>query len=188
MSIPPAGSDGFAGGGTFCYLSTDGVLHALALADGRQVWQFRSPASDPVPYAAHPLAVGDGIVYLITSQHLYAFQAASGVMRWQDDIGLQGEFSIYPTATADGRLFLAGGIGHSGSASFLDAINTADGTERWVNTDDYGWSSAPIVVGETLWGFGVPEGALVRAASGTVFAAYTLPAPPLIGAPVLAGP
>ena len=70
--------------GGVAYLgSSDGVLHAVALADGRQAWELSTGA----PTYAEP-TVRDGVVYATNDAgFLVAVEAASGRESWRCDIG-----------------------------------------------------------------------------------------------------
>jgi outer membrane protein assembly factor BamB len=162
----------------YYYLPYDGVLHTLSLADGHQIWQFRPPDGNPPYTPPGSLVVADGVAYLATSAHLYALNAGSGAMQWQDGLELPG---YYAPVAAGGRLFIA-------TAHTVFAVNAADGNELWENHDNYGWSSAPIVAGDTLYAFGQQEIALLRAQSGVVFAAYPFPVGIVTDVPILVGP
>jgi outer membrane protein assembly factor BamB len=183
--IAPPASDGVVAASDYDYISQDGVVHALALTDGHQVWSFRTTGGAGATATGSPctlVAAGDAL-YVETPGDLDALRAASGQHLWQDPLELP---PTYAPVAAGERVFLAG-HGQFGGSSFIFAVRAADGNELWENHDNYGWIAPPIAVGDTLWGVGSPELAALHADTGVAFAATTPPSAPLLGGPVIAG-
>ncbi len=127
LRFPPA-----VAGGRAIVGSGDGWVYAFEAATGRRLWRFRAAPQDRrIPVfgallsrwpAAAPVVVADGVVYAVAGMnaldgtHVYALDAASGRIRWQNNasghldaearsgVAAQGETLIH-----DGKLYLAGG-------------------------------------------------------------------------------
>jgi outer membrane protein assembly factor BamB len=112
--------------------SGDGWVYALDANTGRQAWRFRAaPVERRIPVygtlqstwpAASGVVVDQGVAYVAAGlanydgTHVYALDAASGKLRWQNNtsghldpgsrtgVGVQGHMLIH-----DGKLILAGG-------------------------------------------------------------------------------
>jgi len=141
IRVPPAIADGRALVG-----SADGFVHAFEAASGRPLWRFRAApirrmipvygslsstwpvgsgvlAADGVAYAAAGIANYDGT-------HVYALDAATGAIRWQNNtsgnteggqgagVSVQGDLLLH-----ENKLYLAGG-----NWIALAAYDAADGT------------------------------------------------------------
>ena len=127
VRYPPAVADGRALVG-----SGDGYAYAFEAATGRPLWRFRAaPAERKIRVydallSTWPVASGvlvhDGVAYLAAGinnydgTHVYALDAATGTIRWQNNnsassgpsfgagVGVQGDLLL-----DDGKLYLAGG-------------------------------------------------------------------------------
>lgn len=97
--------------------SDDGILHALALADGSERWRFAAGTSTTGP------TVADGVVY-VTDGHgnVDALQLDTGSSRWSKAAGLS---SATTAAAGDGRIYIATGDG------LVVALDARTGDERW---------------------------------------------------------
>jgi outer membrane protein assembly factor BamB len=111
--------------------SGDGWVYALEAATGRRLWRFRAaPAERRIPVyglllstwpVASGVLVADGVAYCAAGindfdgTHVYALDAASGRLRWQNNTA--GHLDASPRGVAcqgellldDNRLYLAGG-------------------------------------------------------------------------------
>ena len=99
------------------FSSDDGVLHAVALADGAERWTFEGP-----PPMHGPLVI-DGRVYAIDGQgFLHGFDLADGRLVWTSDTSVPGPSDL---GILDGRLYVGTNDG------FLASFDAANGRERW---------------------------------------------------------
>jgi outer membrane protein assembly factor BamB len=144
----PAISDGLVFVGT-----VEGRLHALALKDGAPRWKFDTEGTklDSAKYGfdrrsiqSSP-AVANGVVYFgARDGWVYAVGANDGKERWRYDHHVS--WVITSPAIADGVVYDA-----SSDGAFVQALNAADGTERWrTKTGAPLWSS-PAVGGSVLY-------------------------------------
>jgi outer membrane protein assembly factor BamB len=99
------------------FSSDDGVLHAVALADGAERWAFKGPAP-----MNGPLVI-DGHVYAADGQgFLHAFDLAEGRLIWTSEGRVQGPNHL---GFLDGRVYVGTDDG------FVVAIDAGDGHEDW---------------------------------------------------------
>jgi len=132
VRYPPSVSEGrvFVGSG-------DGYAYALEAATGRLLWRFRAaPVERKIPVygslqSTWPVATGvlvsNGVAYFAAGMnnydgtHVYALDAESGTMKWQNNdmggmgasVGVQGDLLLH-----EDRLYLAGG--NAASPAVLD--------------------------------------------------------------------
>jgi len=103
--------------------SDDGVLHALAIGDGRERWAYRSgsgPMGGPT--------VADGTVFVADATGvLAALDLATGQVRWRTAAPLDG-----PTYAAVGN----GSVYVGTSSGSLVALDAQTGVERWRSAVD----------------------------------------------------
>jgi outer membrane protein assembly factor BamB len=98
--------------------SDDGVLHALHLGTGEELWSF---VTDQPPL--HGPVLDDDAVYVIDGAGvLHALDATTGRVRWHGPV-LVGGASL--STAGDGALYIGSGAGD------LVAIDERDGSERW---------------------------------------------------------
>ena len=101
------------------FTSSDGIAHAVALANGRKLWTFDMG----IQGGGAGVAVADSVVYAVDHNGIvHALDAGTGSVRWTST--RQAASPTQPVV-ADGRLFM-GDIGGE-----LVAINVADGSEAW---------------------------------------------------------
>lgn len=120
---PVRGSAAIAGGRVF-FGDTGGVIHAVALADGKEVWSFKTESA----VEATPLVL-DGLCYVGAADgKLYALDAATGAKKW-----------VFET----GDKILAG-------ASWCQ---DPDSAAKWVLVGSYDFSfyALDAVTGKELW-------------------------------------
>jgi outer membrane protein assembly factor BamB len=111
VNAPPAIVDGLV-----YAASDDGYLHALAAADGKELWSFKTAS------APHAASVLGGVVYTSDGDGVvYALDAKSGAERWRSAGGVGGS----DTTAADGALFV------STQDGALVALDAATGAQRW---------------------------------------------------------
>jgi hypothetical protein len=144
----PAIADGMVFVGT-----VQGRLHALALKDGSSRWKFDTEGTkldsakfgyDRRSIQSSP-AVANGVVYFgARDGWVYAIGANDGKERWRYDHHIS--WIITSPAVADGVVYDA-----SSDGAFVQALNAADGTERWrTKTGAPLWSS-PAICGGMLY-------------------------------------
>jgi outer membrane protein assembly factor BamB len=124
----PAIADGMVFAGT-----VQGRLHALALKDGALRWKFDTEGTnldsakfgyDRRSIQSSP-AAANGVVYFgARDGWVYAVGARDGKERWRYDHHIS--WIITSPAVADGVIYEA-----SSDGAFVQALNAADGTERW---------------------------------------------------------
>ncbi len=154
VRFPPAVADGRALVG-----SGDGWVYAFEAATGRRLWRFRAaPVERRIPVyglllstwpVASGVLVADGVAYFAAGindfdgTHVYALDAASGQLRWQNHTA--GRLDASPRGVAcqgelllDGdRLYLAGG-----NAVSPGVFQTSDG--RCLNQPPQGRGSVAV--------------------------------------------
>ncbi|HZC32088.1 MAG TPA: PQQ-binding-like beta-propeller repeat protein, partial [Candidatus Bathyarchaeia archaeon] len=105
-------------GDTVFASSSDGLLHALNLADGTERWTFKATKAPLLG----PTVVG-GLAYVIDgTNRMNAVDAATGTLRWQSTSTLLGASEI---TVGDGRVYIGTADG------FLVALDAASGREDW---------------------------------------------------------
>jgi outer membrane protein assembly factor BamB len=98
----------------------DGVIHALALADGTELWTTTEPLKSP-----SDLAVLDDRLYVGGADGLVAaFDARTGRLLWQREVATRGTAVHAPAVT--GQTLLA-----ATDDAQLVALDTTTGDERW---------------------------------------------------------
>ncbi len=131
----------------------DGVLTALSLFDGSQLWTYQTGGD-----IGAGVALGPGVVYVASQdQHLYALNAADGSRIWR-----------YTSDIALGAPTVAGAVLYLGIADQLTAIAANTGAQLWQAqaTLDGGLSDtffgSVTVAGDTLY---APAGSYLYAFS-----------------------
>ena len=178
-------------GGGAVFVSTQSYfggqqLAALDAQTGATLWTH----SFGTIHAAHPPAYSDGAVYLTTSGHedsfLYAFDAATGSIRFQSAYGNQWSH-YYAPVVFKGNVFMAGGY-YDGMYSF----NATSGKQQWFfGTTQYDqWT--PAVEGDQVFAYTESGLQVVDAPRGVL--SYTIKDPGFVWrgwsmntAPVLGG-
>ena len=108
--------------------SQDGVLHAVAVSDGRERWRFAPGTS-----ITGPTAFGDLVLVADGRGIVHALAVATGVERWRSTATF---LSVSGLVTGDGRVYL--GTGDGGVA----ALDAASGAVLW----SVGVGSKPVHV------------------------------------------
>jgi outer membrane protein assembly factor BamB len=122
-----------------------GVLCALAVSDGHELWRARLAGDADWTEAA----VANGLVFAGASGNdFYAFDATTGVQRWKFDDANSDRSGWSAPAIADGVVY----AGNRNRRMF--AFEAATGRVLWrVDTEDAA-TTDPVLVGNTLY-FGV---------------------------------
>jgi eukaryotic-like serine/threonine-protein kinase len=106
----------------------DGVVRALDLTSGDELWSFTTGSLDSTP------AVVDGVVYAggangdESAGTLYAIDAETGAEVWRHETGYA--LSDSSPAVVDGVIYIGGGNGEE-TAGALYAIDATSGDEIW---------------------------------------------------------
>lgn len=91
------GSPALGDDGALYFASDDGNLYSLRAIDAKMRWSYRigQPSGEAVPVIG-----SDNTVYLAAS-HLYAFDGATGKLKWQrlDNVSTRGAPALGPTGT-----------------------------------------------------------------------------------------
>jgi outer membrane protein assembly factor BamB len=141
----------------------DGVLYALELSSGRELWRFETEGrirSSP--------AVADGVVFVGSADgRVYAVDLLSGQERWRyepdgvslvsADFGFDRKSIISSPAVVDGTVYVGSRDG------WMYAIDQASGEFKWRANHNVSWAmSSPAVLDATLYS-GTSDGRFVHA-------------------------
>ncbi|MDS0280979.1 PQQ-binding-like beta-propeller repeat protein [Haloarcula onubensis] len=159
----------------------EGVVHALATADGSERWTVDTGLGREGSVLAAPTVAGDTVYVAARNGTLLALDPG-GAERWGVETG--GQVALAPVVSDDtvyvasGRTLLAldrsdgaerwrfdtgrdialtgppavaDGTVYVGSDETLSALSAADGTERWTRRSRGGLSSGPTVTGGTVY-------------------------------------
>lgn len=128
-------------------------VHCFAWETGESLWTHEYACSYAgVSYQAGPrcsVLVKDGLAYSLgTMGNLFCFDAGSGEVAWQKDLGKEYaiEMPIWGIAAApviEGDLLI---VPVSGKGAYLVAFDKNSGAEKWSAFSDRGNYSAPIVI------------------------------------------
>jgi alcohol dehydrogenase (cytochrome c) len=121
-------------------------VYAIALATGKLKWEYPVNVAEKSGPGPDGVAVANGVVYGTTSTAVFALNAATGKVIWNDGsllnsgqgasgiqpaaAGGKGAFDIQP-AVADGRVYLASAYGSGPGGGVLFALDAATGKELW---------------------------------------------------------
>src|SRR3984893_3976964 len=108
-------------------------VYAISLATGKLDWEY--PVNIPEKTGPGPdgVAVGNGVVYGDTPTAVFALNAATGKVVWNQGSLLssgQGSLEIQP-ALAGGRVYLASAYGSGPGGGVLLALDASTGKELW---------------------------------------------------------
>jgi outer membrane protein assembly factor BamB len=101
----------------------DNSLHALNASNGKPLW---SHAFQGDPIDAQPIAA-DSSVVVATTSHVYAFNPATGAVRWTHSHPPAAE--VYDMLAASRGLVFA--VSTADAHAHVVALNAANGHERW---------------------------------------------------------
>ncbi|WP_331773054.1 serine/threonine-protein kinase (plasmid) [Embleya sp. NBC_00888] len=135
--------------GVVYFGSDDGNMYAVEAGTGNRKWTF-TPRVLPYPVQESPAVVG-GSVYIGNSNHVYALDAATGVVKWNferpgiDRPGIDWGFS----STA-----VVGGVVYVVDATNVYALDAATGNQKWASTpgSDRAFSSPVVTDGVVYTG------------------------------------
>jgi alcohol dehydrogenase (cytochrome c) len=108
-------------------------VYAISLATGKLKWEYQVNVAEKEGPGPDGVAVANGVVYGTTSTAVFALNAGTGKVIWNDgsllDSG-QGTFDIQP-AVGGGRVYLASAYGSGPGGGVLLALDAATGKELW---------------------------------------------------------
>lgn len=137
--VTDVASQGSVDGSFYVYTNTAGVVRALDVADGRELWTF---ATGDKVFSA-PFITPDKVIVSSCDGALYALSRKDGSLVWRQDTG-------YPIVAcplvADGHVYLG-----SSNGKFY-SFNLEDGTPEWMCTGLQGYmESRPAVDAERVY-------------------------------------
>lgn len=173
----------------------DGVVYALELGTGRELWRFATQGrirSTP--------AIADGVVFVGSADGIvYALSLEDGAERWRyetegvsfdsGEFGFDRRSIIASPAVVDGTVYVGSRDG------YMYALEQATGVRKWRISHQVSWAmSSPSVLGEALFS-GTSDGDFVhRVDVGTgeevwrfVAEGFTWSSPALVGSTVYIG-
>ena len=160
--------------------STSGVF-AYRASDGRQIWQYHSPAQGGPPLSIQPLVDSNGVYFStsVPNSMLVGLRASDGKVLWQHP-GL----AVEPDALALVNGLLINQIGG------VTAWRTSDGSQVWAHSTDNGMGppgpGSPEVIGNGAISIGEENGTVraFRASDGTQLWHYNIQELPVQNPPV----
>jgi outer membrane protein assembly factor BamB len=145
-------------------------VYAIALASGQLKWEYQANLAEKSGPGPDGVAVANGVVYGDTSSAVFALNAATGKVVWDDTHLLnsgQGAFEIQP-AVAGGRVYLASAYGSGRGGGPILALDAATGKELW-SFNTVAGGVAPGVQALGLGSGGAWETPLVGADGSVIF-------------------
>ena len=145
---PVKGGAAIAGGRVF-FGDDNGVIHCVALADGKEVWAFKSPSQGTIE--ATPLVL-DGLCYTgVSDGFLYALDAATGALKWKHETGdkIMGGANWTKAPGSDATWVLVGSYDFA-----MYCLDAASGKPVWKLETENFINGTPTVTGsgETVFG------------------------------------
>ena len=129
--------------GTHVYTWTGTGVAACYTLDGKRVWIRRLPSGEELHYSASPAVIGGKLAVFF--EHLYALDAATGAIAWEQPKVNQTVASLLSARIAGVDVF----ISQKG-----EVVRASDGKMLWANPHkiggDTGWA-APTVDGDILY-------------------------------------
>ena len=118
----------------------DGILYALTLNDGFEVWD--TSVGDSSPIVGGPV-VADGLVLVGSSDgSLYAFDSESGSLEWS----FETANDVWSSPAVSGGVAFFGSLDHN-----VYAVGLEDGTERWRFGAEGAVTATPVVAGGRVY-------------------------------------
>jgi outer membrane protein assembly factor BamB len=145
-------------------------VYAISLATGALKWEYQANLAEKSGPGPDGVAVANGVVYGDTSTAVFALNAATGKVIWNDGNLLnsgQGAFEIQP-AVAGGRVYLASAYGSGPGGGVILALDAATGKELWTFNTVAG-GAAPGVTALGLGSGGAWETPLVGTDGSVTF-------------------
>ncbi|MGH3247048.1 MAG: PQQ-binding-like beta-propeller repeat protein [Trebonia sp.] len=145
-------------------------VYAISLPTGALKWEYQANLAEKSGPGPDGVAVANGVVYGDTSTAVFALNAATGKVIWNDGSLLssgQGSFEIQP-AVAGGRVYLASAYGSGPGGGVILALDAATGKELWTFNTVAG-SAAPGVQALGLGSGGAWETPLVGTDGSVTF-------------------
>ena len=108
-------------------------VYAISLATGKQLWEYSVNVAEKSGPGPDGVAVADGVVYGDSSTTVFALNAATGKVVWNDTSLLnsgQGAFEIQPQVSG-GRVYLASAYGSGRGGGVLLALSAGTGAVLW---------------------------------------------------------
>jgi outer membrane protein assembly factor BamB len=121
-------------------------VYAISLATGQLKWEYQANLAEKSGPGPDGVAVANGDVYGDTSTAVFALNAATGKVVWNDGSLLnsgQGAFEIQP-AVSGGRVYLASAYGSGPGGGVLLALDAATGKELWSFSTVAGGAAAGV--------------------------------------------
>ena len=108
-------------------------VYAISLSTGMLKWEYQANLAEKSGPGPDGVAVANGVVYGDTSTAVFALNADTGKVIWDDGSLLnsgQGAFEIQP-AVAAGRVYLASAYGSGPGGGVILALDASTGKELW---------------------------------------------------------
>jgi outer membrane protein assembly factor BamB len=121
-------------------------VYAVSLGTGKLKWEYQANLAEKSGPGPDGVAVANGVVYGDTSTAVFALNAATGRVVWNDGNLLnrgQGAFEIQP-AVGGGRVFLASAYGSGPGGGVILALDAATGKELWTFNTVAGGAAAGV--------------------------------------------
>ena len=135
----PGATDGVVDGDLLYYATPDGMVLALDIKTGAQVWKT---AVSPTPISMKFPTVADGLVVAADLHGLLtALDARTGAIRWAEQLPIDTPGT---PVIANGSVYLGGGA--DATSGKLVALRASDGSEQWHDDRPL---SAPSILGTT---------------------------------------
>ncbi len=151
LGVPARGAPTIADGRIFA-LTLDNQLHALAVADGRRLWNYQATVPEISLLGLPAPAVAEGLVVAgFGGGDLVALRAASGTVVWTDSLAAaRGRNSLLDLSSVRGLPVVADGRVYAGSVGGLTvSLDVRTGRRLWER--EAATSEMPWVAGNWLF-------------------------------------
>ncbi len=141
VSVGASINSGLSVAGDLVLVGDDaGVLHALQIKDGMQVWSWHAPSGQPIHSSA--AIIGDVAVVGSLGGDLVGLNVENGKQLWIKNVGGQISRAI---AATDGVAYVGVGGATPDAPGTLQAWDIATGSLRWTSVLQPGNTSTPAV-------------------------------------------